>query len=176
MQRKLSLFFILVVLVAASPAAFGQFAASGTTNITVGVQAEAAIQVDTATTPLTSTGLFADFTGTTNFTYKIRTTKSGGTGKITAQVTTDFVGAAGAVGPQVANGVLTYGCTVSAPATQCTGPVTAATAATDVATFIENARSTKAGNSGSVGWTLVNDPQYETGSYVAQVTFSISAL
>jgi hypothetical protein len=162
--------------VAVSPVALGQFAATGTTNITVGVQAEAAIQVDTATTPLTSTGLFADFTGTTNFTYKIRTTRSTGTGKITAQVTKDFVGATGGSGPKAADNVLTYGCTVSSPATQCTGPVTAATAETNVATFAANARSAKAGNSGSVGWTLVNDPQYEVDSYSAEVTFSISAI
>ncbi len=176
MKPNSSLLFVMAVLLVVSPAAFGQFAATGTTNITVGVQAEAAIQVDTATTPLTSVGLFADYTGTTSFTYKIRTTKTGGTGAITAQVTTNFTGAAGGSGPSVANGVLTYGCTVSAPGSPCSGSVTASTSTTSVATFLANARSAKAGNSGSVAWALENDPQYETDNYTAVVTFSISAL
>src|SRR5437899_8088411 len=77
--------------------AFGQtFAASGTTTLSVNVAAEASISIGTSTTTLSSTpGLFADYTGTTNFTYKIRTTQSGGTGAVNVQITSDFAGAGG---------------------------------------------------------------------------------
>lgn len=172
MQKSLTLLIIMAVLLVATPAAFGQFAATGTTNLTVTVGPEAAITV-AGTTPLITAGLFADYTGATAFTYKIRTTASGGTGSITAQVTTDF---APAGGPLASAGVLTYGCTVSAPGTACTGPVTAGATSTNIATFGANARSARVGNDGSLAWALVNDPQYQTGSYQATVTLSISAL
>jgi hypothetical protein len=44
-----------------------------------------------------------------------------------------------------------------------------------VATFGAGASSAVAGNSGSVAWTLTNDPLYHTGAYSATVTFTISA-
>jgi hypothetical protein len=31
------------------------------------------------------------------------------------------------------------------------------------------------GNTASMGWTLTNDPKYQTGSYSATVTITISA-
>src|SRR5712692_5726451 len=144
--------------------AFGQFAASGTTTLSVTVAAEASIQINTATTTLSSTpGLFVDYTGTTAFTYKIRTTKSGGTGAVNVQVTSDFAGAGGpsVASPPSAGDKLTYNCTVAAPGTACTGPITALTSGTtSVATFGADARSAQAGNAGSVSWTLTNDPVY----------------
>jgi hypothetical protein len=44
-----------------------------------------------------------------------------------------------------------------------------------VVTFGADAKSAMAGNSGSVDWTLTNDPQYSTGTFTATVTFTISA-
>lgn len=178
MQRKFTLLIILAALVAVSPAAFGQWAAAGTTNITVSVGPEAAISVNSATPLTTGTALFDDYTGTTTFSYKVRTTKTGGSGSITAQVLTDFSTGAG---PSVQNpnpgNSLSYGCTVAGPGTGCSGSVTAQYQVdTNVATFGANARSAKAGDSGSLAWVLTNDPQYETGSYEAVVRFSISAL
>lgn len=174
MKRLNTLAIFVAILALAAPAAFGQFAATGTTTLSLTVGPEAALSVTDVTTPLTTAagGLFADYVGTTNFTYKIRTTRVDGTGSITAQVTTPF----GAGGPSVAAGDLTYNCTVAAPGTGCASTVTAATSETNVAGFGANARSARAGNSGSVAWSLVNDPQYETGSYTAVVTFSISAI
>ena len=160
--------------------AFGQtFAASGTTTLSVNVAAEASISISTSTTTLSSTpGLFADYTGTTSFTYKIRTTQSGGTGAVNVQITSDFAGAGGpsVLSPPSPGDLLTYACTVASPGTACTGPVTAlTTGTTSVAAFGADARSTKAGNSGSVAWTLTNDPVYKTGTYTATATFTISA-
>jgi hypothetical protein len=159
--------------------AFGQtFAANGTTTLSVTVGAEAAIAINTASTNFTTPGggLFADFTGTTNFTYKIRTAQSTGAGHISLQITTDFTGAGGpkVASPPSTGDALTYACT-TASGTACTGPVTASTTApTTVATFAADAHSIKAGDAGSVEWTLTNDPVYKTGTYTATATFTIA--
>ncbi|HEU0119538.1 MAG TPA: hypothetical protein VFQ91_03360 [Bryobacteraceae bacterium] len=169
---------VLLVLAAALPIS-AQFASSGTTTMSVTVQPEAAIRIDTAVTTLTSTGTaFSNYTGTTAFTYKIRTLASGGSGAIQLQVTADFSPANGpsVASPPTAGDQLTYVCTVSAPGTGCTGTqVASTTVATSVSTFGANASSTSNGNSGSVSWTLTNDPAYRTGSYTATTTLTISA-
>ena len=65
---------------------------------------------------------------------------------------------------------------MSAPGTACTGTITSSTAsATSVATFGANAHSVSAGNTGSVAWSLTDDPTYQTGAYSATVTYTISA-
>jgi hypothetical protein len=178
MYKKL----ILIVAIGGlflAPAAQAQFAGTGTTTVSVTVAAEAAIQVNTATTTLTNVGtIFNNYTGSTSLTYKMRTTKVGGSGTITLQVTSDFSPANGpSVGtPPTAGDALAYTCTVSAPGTACAGSVTSSTsAATSVATFGANAHSAFIGNSASVAWTLSDDPLYETGAYSATVTFTISA-
>lgn len=155
-----------------------QFGPTGTTTISVSVGSEASLRVDTATTTLTAGGTFANYAGTTNLTYKIRTAQSTGSGTITARVTTDFSPAGGpsVASPPTAGDLLEYTCTVSAPGTACAGTQTASTAAdTSVATFGADATSVAAGNSGSVAWTLTNDPVYKTGTYTAVVTFTIAA-
>ena len=156
--------------------AFGQFAATGTTNLSVTIGPEAAIQINTATTALTSAGPFTNYTGTTSLTYKIRTTQTGGTGSIVLEITTDFAAGGPSVAAPPAGDALTYTCTVAAPGTACSGSVTPlTTATTSVATFGANASSAKAGNAGSVAWDLPDDPAYKTGSYTAVATFTISA-
>ena len=154
--------------------------AQNTTTISVTVAPEASLTVTTGTSSLATSGTnFATpYTGTTSFTYQIRTTKTGGSGAITAKVTADFGGTGGpSVGTPPSSGdALTYTCTVSSPGTACTGSPTASTSAqTSVATFGAGANSTRAGNSGSVQWSLTDDPAYTTGSYSATVTFTISA-
>ena len=172
---------LLTLILAASPAVLKAqtFAASGTTTLSVSVSAEAALSVSTSTTSLTASGaIFSPFTGTTNLTYKVRTTKVGGSGTITTQVTTDFTGAGPSVATPPSSGdALTYTCTVASPGTACSSAQTASTtAATSVGTFGANAHSAKAGNTASLAWSLTNDPLYETGTYTATVTFTISAL
>ncbi|MBI3665744.1 MAG: hypothetical protein HY236_05870 [Acidobacteria bacterium] len=174
------LFLITVVsLLLITPRARAQFAGTGTTTVSVTVAAEAAIRVDTSTTSLTTTGtIFNDYTGTTSFTYKVRTTASTGSGSITLKVTSDFSPSNGpSVGsPPTGGDKLAYTCTVSAPGTACSGPLTSSISSeTNVAGFGANAHSTMAGNSGSTAWTLTNDPLYETGAYSATVRYTISA-
>ena len=173
-----------IALIVAAAALLGipahaQWAGNGTTTMSLTVGAEAALQVSTGTTTLTNVGtIFNAYTGTTNFSYLVRTTKTGGTGTITLEVTSDFSPASGpsVATPPTAGDALTYACTVAAPATACTGSVTSSTsAATSVATFGANAHSAMAGNAGSVAWNLSDDPTYQTGAYSATVTLTISA-
>jgi hypothetical protein len=162
-----------------STLAHAQFAGTGTTTLQLTVGPEAAIQINTATTALsTSTTTFANpYTGTTNFTYKIRTSVGSGTGNVTSQVTSDFTAATNGpsvASPPTAGDALTYTCTVAAPGTACSGTQTASTSASSpVASFGADAHAV--GNAGSVAWSLTNDPLYPTGSYSATVTFTISA-
>ena len=176
-MRKLLAPVLLGLLSSAS--LFAQFGPTGTTSLQVVVGSEAAIRVDTATTNLTTAGSFVNYTGSTGYTYKIRTTKVGGTGTVTVQITSDFGPAGGpsVAAPPTAGDSLDFTCASSAPATACAGTQTAATAsATNVATFGADARSARAGNGGNnVSWSLTNDPQYQTGTYTATATFTISA-
>jgi hypothetical protein len=178
LRRLASAVILLAGLGAVS--AFGQtFAATGTTTLSVSVGAEASIAINTTTSSLaTSGGLFADYTGTTNFTYKVRTTQSTGSGSIVLQITSDFNGTGGpkVASPPSSGDALTYTCSVASSGTGCSSAQTASTTTTtSVATFGADAHSAKAGDAGSVSWTLTNDPVYKTGSYTATATFTISA-
>jgi hypothetical protein len=172
---KALLIVAAVVLIAATTASAQSN--TGNTTLQVGVAAEAALTVNTSTTQLTTTGtVFNDYTGATSFTYKVRTTKSGGSGTVTASIASDFAGAASGVGPKIASSDLKY---TSATTGVGTGNPSAVTAlvgtATNVLTFGENTRSTQPGDSGAVNWTLVNNPQYETDTYTTTVVLTISA-
>jgi hypothetical protein len=155
------------------------YAATGTTTVSVSIAAEAGLVVNTATTTLgAGASVFANFTGSTSLTYKIRTSKSGGSGSITLQVTSDFSPSNGpsVASPPTAGDALSYTCTVSSPGTACSGPITSSTSSsTSVATFGTDAHSTASGNSATVAWTLTDDPVYKTASYSATVTFTVSA-
>jgi hypothetical protein len=152
-----------------------------TTTLSVVVGPEAALTVNTSTTSLStaSTTFGNPFTGTTNLTYMIRTSKTSGTGTISVKITADFAGSGGpsVAAPLSAGDALTFTNTVSAPGTAATGsPLTASTTtATNVATFGAAASSTKAGNAASVAWSLTDDPAYAAGTYTATATFTISA-
>ncbi len=172
---------IAMAVLAFAPSAHAQFDTSGYTTMQLTVGPEAAIQIDTGTTNLSTSGaMFANpYIGTTAFTYKIRTTRSGGTGNISLSVTSDFSpgGGPSVITAPSPGDALTYTCTVATPGSACSGTQTAVNGSgTAVANFGENARSAKNGTSGnSVSWNLTNDPVYSTGAYQATVTFTISA-
>lgn len=157
------------------------FAQLGTTTptatVSVTVAAEAALVINSNVT-LTSQGTnFADYTGSNTFTYFIRTGASGGTGSIVAKVTSDFSPAGGpsVATPVTASDTLKYTATVAAPGTAAAEQTISTASTTSVASFGADAHSVKAGNSGSTAWVLSNDPLYQTGSYTATVTYTISA-
>ena len=178
MKKTLLIAAVLLLTASLAHALLGTTAPTGQLSLTVGP--EAGLTVVTGTTTLTSAGLnLSPYTGTTNLTYFVRTTRVGGSGSVVLRVTTDFAGAGGpSVGtPPTAGDALKYTCTVSAPGTACSGTQTSSTAATTpVATFGTDAHSAVAGNSASVAWALTNDPLYATGSYTATVTYTIAAL
>jgi hypothetical protein len=172
------------VLLAASMVQAQVGTSTATTTLGVGVTAEAALNINTSNTSLTSTGNnFANYTGTTNFTYYIRTSPSSGSGTVTLKVTGDFSPAGGpsVATPPTAGDKLTYSCTVSTPGssggvTNCPASTVASfTTSTLVGTFGADARSIITGNSGSVNWALTNDPAYKANTYSATITFTISA-
>ena len=173
------LLLVVSVLLLAASLSNAQTSATATLSVTVGN--EAAIRVDSSPALTAGSGTFADYTSTTGLTYWIRTS-TGGAGHITLKVTSDFACGGGpcvAVPPSTSD-ALTYSSTIVAPGT--TGTVTsysnqtASTAdATPVADFSASAQSLKAGNTGTVAWTLTNDPAYKAGTYSATVTLTISA-
>lgn len=151
---------------------------TGTTNVNVTVSPEASIVINTATTNLAAASTFANYTGSTSFTYKVRTTASTGSGNIQLEVASDFSPANGpsVANPPSASDRLSYVCTVASPGTGCSGTQNASTTMqTSVASFGAGAYSAAAGNSGSIAWTLTNDPLYKPNTYTAVVTFTISA-
>jgi hypothetical protein len=178
-MKKLLLLTLALFLMSPLGHAQGLGTTTVTNQVSVTVSAEAALTIGGAATTLTSTGTnFSDYTGTTPFTYFIRTGKAGGSGFIKLQVTTDFAptGGPSVATPLTAGDTLSYTCAVSSPGTACSGSQTGSTTSqTPVATFINDAHSTKSGNSASVSWALSNDPLYQTGTFTAVVTYTISA-
>lgn len=126
-----------------------------------------------------STNNFQSFQSTIPLQYEARTTPVGG-GSITLRVTNDFSPTGG---PSVAKGVLTYTCASANLGTPCSGSQTASTTAqTPVLTLPASACTGGGGacssqdpNSLNLTFYLTDDPGYATGSYSANVTFTISA-
>ena len=149
---------------------------TGTTTVSVTIGPQAGLNIVNSSTPLTLTG--SNFTGSTNLTYFVRTTATGGGGGITLKVTSDFAcGGGPCVGTPPSTGdALSYTCTVQAPGTACTGTqISSITTQTNLATFAANVHTAAGGSTASVNWTLTNDPGYKTGTYNSTVTFTISA-
>lgn len=175
---------IAAILLLAASSAFAQATATGKTNLNLTVANEANISITTANTTLSSgANPFTDYTGTTNYTFQIRTS-SGGTGSITLLITTDFSAGGGGLpsvaSPPTAGDKLTFTCT-AATGTACSTAQTASmsTAATAVS-FGGSAHAGGPGSvasngaAGSVSWDFTNDPAYPVGSYTAVATFTIS--
>jgi len=173
---KKTLLLVTALLLAASMA-FAQYGPTGQTVLSVVIGNEASIQVDTPTTNLTNvTGnAFGNFTGTTTFDYKIRTASGDTTAAITLQLNQLLTSGTNTIA--MAN--LGYTCTDVAPAsgTGCASSVTpSTTSGTAVASFPGDAHSVNTGTTGNtLSWTLANLPTYETGTYTATVTLTISA-
>jgi hypothetical protein len=170
---KKHVFLLVLVALALTPTAF----AVNATTVSVTVGAEGVLTIPAATT-LSEAGGFANYTGSTAFNYMIRTATAG---SVTLQVTSDFSGTGGpsVAVPPTSGDALTYSCaaTGTSTPTACTGPVTASTTTTtSVLTVGANKYSAASpGDSGTVNWTLTNDPKYKVGSYTATVQFTISA-
>src|SRR5258706_12399439 len=111
------------VLLAIATAALAILPALGDDSILgVTVGPEATFTSVSATTSLSKGGdtTFGNYGGTTSYTYKIRTTETGGTGSITVLVTSF-----GASGPAVAD--LSFTCTAPSSGTPCSSSTAAST-------------------------------------------------
>jgi hypothetical protein len=152
--------------------------AQATATASVSIGAEAGLIVPATPNFSATGGAFGAFIGTTNLTYFIRTSQTGGSGSIQMKVTTDF---SPATGPSASAGNLIYTCSGTNPGNSgtlipCSGSIAASTTAqTQVTSFGPDARSSAGGNSASVQWSLKNDPGFKAGSYSATVTFTVSA-
>jgi hypothetical protein len=166
MKRNRSLALAIAAL-AIAPIAFG--ADVSVLGVTVGSEASFTA-VDGNTSLYKADTAFGAYTGTTNFTYKIRTTLVGGSGSITVLVT-EFSGTGG---PAVAD--LTYTCSAPAPGSPCPSSTAASTStASSVVSFGADAHSADTGDAGATVWTLVDQPQMKTGNYTVTATYTISA-
>jgi hypothetical protein len=177
---------LATVLLLAASSAFAAATATGTTNLNLTVSNEANISITTTNTTLSSgTTTFNDYTGTTNYTYQIRTTQSGGTGSITVLISTDFSAGGGGLPsvavPATTGDALTFTCTANVGTACSSAQTSSTTAAATAVTFGANAHAgapgavATNGAAGSVSWNFTNDPKYPTGSYQAVATFTISA-
>jgi hypothetical protein len=165
MKRNSILAFAAATL-AFVPMAFGD---NSTLGVVVGPEAFFTT-VDATTTISKVDNTFGGYSGTTNFTYKIRTSQSTGHGSITVQVTTF-----GTDGPAVAD--LAYTCTAPSSGAPCSSSTAASSSlATSIVAFGADAHSGDSGDSGSAAWTLVDRTGVKTGSYSSTATFTVSAL
>lgn len=180
MKKILITVFLLAFAALPATRAYAQYGtSSGTTTISVTIGSLAGLTITNSSTPLTLNSASNSYTGTTNLTYYVRTSTVGGHAAIDLEVTSDFSpgGGPSVASPPSATDKLKYTCTAAAPGTPCAGTANASTTALNtVATFGTNAHTTSSGSTASVSWSLANDPQYQTGTYVATVTFTISAL
>ncbi len=166
MFKRILFTVIAATTLAIAPVAFG----ADTSSLDVTVGPEATFSASFSATSLTAADTkFGGYSGTTNFSYKIRTTVLGGTGSIAVQVTTF-----GAGGPAVAD--LAYTCTAPSSGTPCASSTAASTSvATSVVAFGTDNHSADVGDSGTAAWTLLDKPQIKTGNYSSTATFTISA-
>jgi len=185
MKKTLLLIAIVTVLLSTS-VAFGQVTANDTATLSVTVGNEATIVVDSSskTTTFSTSTAFADYTATTNYHFQVRTSSgSGGGGFIEVAITSDFsptTGGPSAYAPAAGDSLKITASTASAGTSVVPANQVNATAQ-NVVTFGPNVHAgspgavSTNGATGSVSWDLTNDPNYQTGTYKATATFTISA-
>jgi hypothetical protein len=134
-----------------------------------------------ASLTLTNIGsVFNNYTGSMTVQYRVRTTTAGTGGTLTVKATANF---APAGGPSVASNTLTYTCSGATMGTACSGTQTVSLASATNVLTVPTGKCTGGGgacsavnpNTLSTSFTLVDDPAYQTGSYSATLTFTMSA-
>jgi hypothetical protein len=128
---------------------------------------------------------FNAFTGSMTLNYRARTSQGAGQGTITVKATVDFTPAGGPsiAKPPSAGDTFTYTCGWTTLGAPCSGTQTVSTTASTNVVSIGSSACTGGGapcsmsdpNSANVNFTLIDDPQYKTGSYSATLTWTISA-
>jgi hypothetical protein len=148
--------------------------AAQTTTLSVTVPPEASLTINTSTTTLATAGtnFTVPYTGTTDLSFQVRTTKGTGSSTIALKVTTDFSPASGpsVASPPTSTDALTYTNTLTT-GTAAAGQTASMASSTNVGTF---AAGVGTSGTGTVNWSLTDDPKYIVGTYTATVTFTIS--
>ena len=168
----------LLLALGSLPAGGGTGTATETLSATLTpVGALSAPATATLSKSLTS---FQPFTATVPVNYQVRTTPTG-SGAITLQVASDFSPTGG---PTAASGALSYVCSGANLGTACSGTQTASTTTSTPVLTVPASACTGGGgscssqnpNSMSLTFTLIDSPVYPTGTYSANITFTISAM
>ena len=151
-----------------------------TQSFTASVAALGKVSVPASLALVNAGSTFLGYSGAATVSYRVRTT-SAGSSSITLKATSDFspIG-----GPTVTSATLTYTCNSPTLGTACSGTQTVSTSAQTPVLNISGASCTGGGgscssadpNTMSVSFGLSNSPTYQTGSYSAQITFTISAI
>ena len=141
------------------------------------IHANGSLSVPTSATLTHSGTIFNAFSGTVTVQYRARSTAAGG-GTLTLRVTQDFQTG----GPSVAGGDLTYTCGSAGLGTACVSTTASTTTATSVVTLPASGCtgggspcSATNPNTVLVTFTLADRPVVDTGTYTANVQFTISA-
>lgn len=131
------------------------------------------------------TSNFNVFTGSVAVAYRVRTTQGSGQGMITVQATTDFapVGGPSIANPPSAGDSFTYTCTGATLGVACSGTQTVSTTSATNVISLGASECTSGGapcssvaiNTATITFLLPDDPKYQTGSYSATLTWTISA-
>jgi hypothetical protein len=166
--------------------ALGSLPAGGGTGTATETLSATLSPVGALTTPATATlskslTSFQPFTASVPVNYQVRTTPGGTGGTITLKVASDFSPSGG---PTAASGALTYVCSGANLGTACSGTQTASTTTSTPVLTVPASACTGGGgacssqnpNSMSLTFTLIDSPVYPTGTYSANVTFTISAM
>jgi hypothetical protein len=165
------------------------FGASATATPTLSVTVQAAATLTTPNVTFVSSGatdFTATFTGTSVLTFGIRTNAAGGTGTLTVQGTSDFVGANAGAGPSLDNKDMSYDCaaadltggsgSLTGTLAYCGGAVqkTKLASATPVLSGI-GAKSKATGKTLSVHYTIPDSSAFDADTYTGTVTYTVSA-
>ena len=167
----------LLLALTSLPAGGGTGTATETLSATL--SPVGALTTPATATLTTSSHTFQSFAATFPVSYQVRTTPVG-SGKITVQVTKDFSPTGG---PTAASGALTYVCSGANLGTACSGTQTASTTTSTPVLTVPASACTGGGgacssqnpNSMNLTFTLTDNPVYPTGTYSANITFTISA-
>jgi hypothetical protein len=170
----------VIWLIAASLPVQSGFGDTGSTTQTLNATLSPAITLTAPGSVALTRGStpFTTFQANVPLTFRVRTTPTG-SGSITMRVTSDFSPTGG---PSVAANGLIYTCSGSFGSV-CSGNQTATTSSQTPVLTVPGSACTGGGgacsgsdpNSVTVTFSLTDDPTYPTGSYSAQVTFTISA-
>jgi len=173
---------LALVLILVLPLQSPSVTVSATQTLSAVISPKGKVSVTPAISMINSGTAFTSYSGSLPVQFYIRTS-AGAAGTITVQATSDFSPAGG---PLVTNGNLTYTCSGATLGTACSGtqtvsrtlqtPVLNVSSAGGTCTGGGGSCSAAAPNSVSINLSLPNDPTLSTGTYSAQLTFTISAM